>query len=220
MAASDYQANSDARLRPRSGTMVVGASEYRSAATVRGLSATTAVSSAWAGSSSRFIVITVGNHIGAPGRVRGALAPAAGCALWYLLTEPVAGHHCAPSGQRALLLGCQRAWAGARHIRGPADRPRGRVGLRYPSRPAESGGNSQTQCGERQTQVPHHGVPFSSRWRRTLHQPGDNSAGLLRQHFTCRRRVCGVGRLPTSRPGRCRGFGFSGQLAASHVQSR
>lgn len=142
-----------------------------------------------AGSSSRFKVITVGSHIGAPGRVRGALAPAAGCALWYLLTEPVAGHHCAPSGQRALLLGCQRAWAGARHIRGPADRPRGRVGLRYPSRPAESGGNSQTQCGERQTQVPHYGVPFSSRWTGTLHRPGDNSAGLLRQHFTCRRRV-------------------------------
>jgi hypothetical protein len=106
-----------------------------------------------AGSSSRFIVMTVGNHIGAPGRARGALAPAAGCALWYLLTEPVAGHHCAPSGQRALLLGCQRAWASARHIRGPADRPRGRVGLRYPSRPAESRGNSQTQCGERQTHV-------------------------------------------------------------------
>ena len=109
---------------------------------------------------SRFIVITVGSHIGAPGRMRGALAPAPGCALWYLLTEPVAGHHCAPSGQRALLLGCQRAWAGARHIRGPADRPGGRVSLRHTRQPAERGGSSQTQRGERHAQALHHGVPF------------------------------------------------------------
>jgi hypothetical protein len=45
VSASDDHANSAARVGPTSGTMVVGASEYRSAATVRGLSATTAVAS-------------------------------------------------------------------------------------------------------------------------------------------------------------------------------
>src|ERR1700728_83287 len=64
-------------------------------------------------------------------------APASWCALGYLLAQPVAGHHRAPRGERALLFRGQGTRAGAWPVRaaayrrggggggGPADEHRG-----------------------------------------------------------------------------------------------
>ena len=71
-------------------------------------------------------------------------APASWCALGYLLAQPVAGHHRAPRGERALLFRRQGTRAGAWPVRAAADR---RVGVSGRRRADEHrGGRRDRDC--------------------------------------------------------------------------